>query len=109
MSTEEKKASQIILERMDKMETSLKTLIESQKPQATESQPAPTPKENEEQAKPSHDSVESMLNCPECGKKARETVLAPLHGQKIVKCKKCGTHVGEKTEKCPSCGNSEAE
>jgi rubrerythrin len=110
--SEEKKASEKLLERMDKLETNLKTLIEANKPL----QPTPhapevslTPSKDEAEAPKSHATVEEMLACKDCGKEARERILTPLHGQKIVKCKGCGSHVGEKEEKCPSCGSTSAE
>ena len=107
--SEEKKTSEKLLERIDKLETNLKTLIESKSSvQASIPVPAPTPKENEEQAK-GHSTVKEMLECKDCGKEAREIILNPLHGQKIVKCKGCGSHVGEQEPKCPTCGSTEAE
>jgi rubrerythrin len=77
-------------------------------PQPTGSTSPSFPKQDEAEAK-AHKSVKEMLECKDCGKEARELILTPLQGQKIVKCKGCGVHVGENEAKCPSCGSTSAE
>jgi rubrerythrin len=109
MSTEEKKASDKILDRINQLETNMKTLIEAKQPPQTADLPVAAARENAPTQEKGHSTVKEMLECKDCGKEARETILTPLQGQRIVKCKGCGTHVGENEAKCPSCGSSEAE
>ena len=104
---EEKKASEKILERMDKLETTLKTLIEKKE----------TPKgESSEPAEHKHWSAQELLtsNCPEC--KTEIEKIGKIYMQKTLKerknlpyiCAECGTPVKKEEEKCPTCGGTEA-
>jgi rubrerythrin len=125
--SEEKKASDKILERMEKLETTLKTLIESHSaPPIPESKPQPTPQPQhvEVEAKPAHQSIEEMAECKDCYPKMKHEVVK-RDGEQIGKdymkktlkerkdfplvCKECGTRVRKEEENCPTCGSTEAK
>lgn len=97
----EKKASEIILEKIAELDAKITATQSQQIPQAQ------TTSNN------GHKSVAEMLDCPECGKEVRKQVLKEygksLKGEKIVKCKECGLPVREEEEKCPLCGGTETE
>jgi len=109
---EEKKASELILERIEKLEKTLLEKKEAAAPPAEIVKPA----DPSEPAK-GHKDLKELVDCPDCYPEIERLVTPKilkkygesLKGQETVKCKGCGLHVRREEKNCPSCGSSEAE
>lgn len=69
--------------------------------------PPPQPTQHEDKHK-AHESVDDLLNCPNCGGAVRAKIYEEIK-KKPFKCVDCGFPVGEDEESCPLCGGKDAK
>lgn len=122
--------SDVLKERMDKLETKLETENQALKTTLTTFQAKLEEKHTEhgegvqtpvapgERSQQSgHKNIAEIVDCPNCYPEIERLVTPKvlkkygesLKGLETVKCKGCGLHVRREEDKCPACGSSDAE
>lgn len=71
------------------------------------------PHSTTEEKKEGHETIEDLINCPDCGPKARKLILEKLYKEHPikhpVKCRECGIPIDQEEKECPNCGSTKGD
>lgn len=126
MSQPEKKASELIMERLDKLQSEIESLKTFSTKEISKAEAITEDHEEKSIRQQGHQTLEDMLKCPNCYPKVRDAVLEkekPVLAQSIrddltkglkerIKkdfvCTTCGTGVDRDESECPTCHGKDA-